>query len=73
MKQKTYKVKAQRPLFPSDAPILIYSKCGTIPPTQLPNEGALKLALGDRGKAYFECRVEGTKLLLLRELRRERW
>lgn len=73
MKQKTYKIKAQRPVFPEGAPILIYSKCGTIPATQLPDEGALKFAIGDRNKAYFECRVDGETLVLLRELRHERW
>lgn len=73
MKQKLYKVKVQRPLFQPDAPVLIYSKCGTIPPTQLPNEGALKEALGDDQKAYFECSVEGTILQLRRRLRHQHW
>ena len=73
MKQKTYKVKAQRSLFPTGDKILIYSKCGTIPPTELPNKGALNTAIGNRDKAYFECRVDGETLVLLRELRRQKW
>jgi|GEM_PF-1448440 len=73
MKEKTYKVKVQRPIFPENAPILVYSKCGTIPATQLPNEGALKEALGDRDKAYFKCKVQGTLLVLLKELPHEHW
>lgn len=73
MRQKTYKVKAQRSLFPTGDKILIYSKCGTIPPTELPNKGALNTAIGDRDKAYFECRVDGETLVLLRELRRQKW
>lgn len=73
MKEKMYIIKAQRAVFPEEAPILIYSKCGTIPPTQLPNQGALQRAVGDRNKAYFKCRVEGEKLLLLRELRHQHW
>ena len=73
MKQKTYKVKAQRSLFPTGDKILVYSKCGTIPPTELPNKGALNTAIGDRVKAYFECRVDGETLVLLRELRHQKW
>lgn len=73
MKQKTYKVKAQRSLFPTGDKILVYSKCGTIPPTELPNVGALNTAIGDRDKAYFECRVDGETLVLLRELRHQKW
>ena len=73
MRQKTYKVKAQRSLFPTGDKILIYSKCVTIPPTELPNKGALNTAIGDRDKAYFECRVDGETLVLLRELRRQKW
>jgi len=73
MRQKTYKVKAQRSLFPTGDKILIYSKCGTIQPTELPNEGALNTAIGDRDKAYFECRVDGETLVLLRELRHQKW
>lgn len=80
-REKTYKVKAQRsilhirnPLEPDDpSKILIYSKCGTIRPTELPDTGALKNALGDRDKAYFECKVDGETLVLLRELRHQRW
>ena len=73
MKQKTYKVKAQRSLFPTGDKILVYSKCGTIQPTELPNEGVLNTAIGDRDKAYFECRVDGETLVLLRELRHQKW
>lgn len=73
MRQKTYKVKAQRSLFPTGDKILIYSKCGTIQPTELPNEGVLNTAIGDRDKAYFECRVDGETLVLLRELRHQKW
>lgn len=73
MKQPTYKVKVQRPVFPEGAPALVYSKCGTIPPTHLPLEGPLKDALGDRDKAYFRCRVEGTLLVILKELRHQNW
>lgn len=73
MRTKTYKVKAQRSLFPTGDTILIYSKCGTIPPTELPNAGALNKAIGDRDKAYFECRVDGETLVLLRELHRQAW
>ena len=73
MRAKTYKVKAQRSLCPTSDTILIYSKCGTIPPTELPNTGALNVAIGDRVKAYFECRVNGETLVLLRELRRQNW
>lgn len=72
-REKRYKVKAQRSLFPTGDKILIYSKCGTIPPTELPNTGALNMAIGDREKAYFECRVDGETLVLLRELRRQKW
>lgn len=64
------------PLAVTGAPtrkILIYSKCGTIPPTEMPNTGALNTAIGDRDKAYFECRVDGETLVLLRELRHQRW
>lgn len=71
MKTKTYKVKAQRSF--TDNTILIYSKCGTIPPTVLPNDGAFNIAIGDRYKAYFECRLEGKTLVLMRELRRQTW
>ena len=63
----------QRPLFPPDAPVLIYSKCGTIPPTQLPNEGSLKKILGNDQMAYFERSVEGTILQLRRRLRHQHW
>lgn len=73
MKERTYKVKAQRSLYPDTGKILIYSKCGTIPPTEFPNEGALNIAIGDREKAYFECRVDNGMLVLLRELRRQTW
>lgn len=73
MKQPTYKVKVQRPIFPEGSPALVYSKCGTIPPTHLPLEGPLKDALGDRDKAYFKCRVEGTLLVILKELRHQNW
>lgn len=73
MRQKTYKVKAQRSLFPTGDKILVYSKCGTIPPTELPNKGALNTAIGDRDKAYFECRVDGETLVLLRELLHQKW
>lgn len=38
-----------------------------------PNEGALKEALGDDQKAYFECSVEGTILQLRRRLRHQHW
>lgn len=72
-KEKTYKVKAQRSLFPTGDTILIYSKCGTIQPTELPNTGALNMAIGDRDKAYFECRVDGETLVLLKELRHQQW
>lgn len=72
-KEMTYKVKAQRSLFPTSDKILIYSKCGTIPPTELQNTGALNTVIGDREKAYFECRVDGETLVLLRELRHQRW
>lgn len=71
--EKICKVKAQRILFPTSDKILIYSKCGTIPPTELPNTGALNMAIGDREKAYFECRVDGERLELLRQLRRQNW
>lgn len=73
MKQKTYKVKAQRSLFPTGDKILVYSQCGTIQPKELPNEGVLNIAIGDREKAYFECRVDGETLVLLRELRHQKW
>lgn len=72
-KEKTYNVKAQRSLYPTTDTILIYSKCGTIPPTELPEEGALSLAIGDREKAYFECRIENDKLVLIRELKHQDW
>lgn len=72
-RQKTYKVKAQRSLYPTTDTILVYSKCGMIPPTELPAHGALNFAIGDREKAYFECRIENDKLVLIRELKRQTW
>ena len=72
-RQKTYKVKAQRSLYPTTDKILIYSECGTIPPTEMPAGGALNLAIGDREKAYFECRIENDRLVLIRELKRQNW
>lgn len=70
---RIYAVKIQRPIVPPDAPFLAMSKCGCIQPTLLPVTAELKNLLGERLKIYCDCKIVGTKLVILRERKGDNW
>lgn len=73
--REMYRVKFQRPLFTTAASpmLLIYSKCGTIPPTMLPETEDLRATLGSRRKAYFLCKLDGVDLVIAGETHNDNW
>ena len=65
-------IKVQRPIFPQNAPALIYNKKETIF-QQMPLEGALKVAMGDSLKSYFEVAIAEGEIKLLRQVFNQGW
>ncbi|WP_020615762.1 hypothetical protein [Paenibacillus daejeonensis] len=65
-------VKAQRSIMGQNT-VLIYNKDRSVS-GELPNEGAIETALGDRDKVYFEATVDDAGLLHLhKEIRNQNW
>lgn len=65
-------VKVQRPLFPVDAPCLIYNKAKTVMQTRyISNKDLAKM--GSDMKAYFQAKNENGKITLITRVPNEEW
>lgn len=54
-------------------PILVYSKCGYIPPTILSETDEIRRIMGERTKVYFACGIDGENLVVKREIKNTNW
>ena len=67
-------VKIQRPLDPPppDGLAYIYNKSRRFT-TLLPFDNKLKALMGDKLKAYFEVKVQGTTLVVIKQVQDRDW
>lgn len=48
--------------------LVVYSKCGRLPLSMLPDEGQFSDALGSRNKAHFICDIQMGKINIVKEI-----
>lgn len=65
-------VKVQTPLFPQDAPALVYNQDRSVM-MKCPMDDSLKKIMGGKAKAYFKAEVVGDKINLLKQLPDQNW